>query len=161
MVGRSVHRWHHKQRLDKFNEGPLGLHIGSGIIIYWVLKKQLGLSLPRVWFSICQWFICVFCLLKGWGGIGAEVFLSLPCIMGSTGSTRLAGVSLGKEEDEKIRTSITSLSNLMGQLRMWWSWWEELLLAQALMKFCLIDINMCNLITLCFYFIVLCVLNVG
>ncbi|XP_060932042.1 ubiquitin-conjugating enzyme E2 variant 3 [Limanda limanda] len=57
-------------------------------------------------------------LAQGWGGIGTEVFLSLPCIMGSTGSTRLAGVSLGKEEDEKLRTSITSLSNLMGQLRM-------------------------------------------
>ncbi|XP_062245985.1 ubiquitin-conjugating enzyme E2 variant 3 [Platichthys flesus] len=57
-------------------------------------------------------------LAQGWGGIGAEVFLSLPCIMGSTGSTRLAGVSLGKEEDEKLRTSITSLSNLMSQLRM-------------------------------------------
>ncbi|XP_019957701.2 ubiquitin-conjugating enzyme E2 variant 3 [Paralichthys olivaceus] len=57
-------------------------------------------------------------LAQGWGGIGAEVFLSLPCIMGSNGSTRLAGVSLGKEEDEKLRSSVTSLSNLMSQLRM-------------------------------------------
>ncbi|XP_035012218.1 ubiquitin-conjugating enzyme E2 variant 3 [Hippoglossus stenolepis] len=57
-------------------------------------------------------------LAQGWGGIGTEVFLSLPCIMGSSGSTRLAGVSLGKEEDEKLRTSITSLSTLMSQLRM-------------------------------------------
>ncbi|XP_074488334.1 ubiquitin-conjugating enzyme E2 variant 3 [Sebastes fasciatus] len=57
-------------------------------------------------------------LAQGWGGIGAEVFLSLPCIMGSNGSTRLAGVSLGKEEDSKLRESVTSLSNLMGQLKM-------------------------------------------
>ncbi|XP_072241620.1 ubiquitin-conjugating enzyme E2 variant 3 isoform X2 [Leuresthes tenuis] len=57
-------------------------------------------------------------LAQGWGGIAAEVFLSLPCIMGANGSTRLAGVSLGKEEDSKLRESVTSLSNLMGQLRM-------------------------------------------
>lgn len=56
-------------------------------------------------------------LAQGWGGIGAEVFLSLPCIMGANGSTRLAGVSLGQEEDSKIRESVTSLSNLMGQLK--------------------------------------------
>ncbi|XP_068459107.1 ubiquitin-conjugating enzyme E2 variant 3 [Clinocottus analis] len=55
-------------------------------------------------------------LAQGWGGIGAEVFLSLPCIMGSNGSTRLAGVSLGQEEDSKLRESVTSLSNLIGQL---------------------------------------------
>ncbi|XP_028263644.1 ubiquitin-conjugating enzyme E2 variant 3 [Parambassis ranga] len=57
-------------------------------------------------------------LAQGWGGIGAEVFLSLPCIMGSNGSTRLAGVSLGQEEDAKLRESVTSLSNLMCQLRL-------------------------------------------
>ncbi|KAI3371507.1 hypothetical protein L3Q82_024093, partial [Scortum barcoo] len=56
-------------------------------------------------------------LAQGWGGIGAEVFLSLPCIMGSNGSTRLAGVSLGSEEDTKLRESVSSLSNLMSQLR--------------------------------------------
>lgn len=56
-------------------------------------------------------------LAQGWGGIGAEVFLSLPCMMGSNGSTRLAGVSLGEEEDSKLRESVTSLSNLMSQLR--------------------------------------------
>ncbi|XP_068578597.1 ubiquitin-conjugating enzyme E2 variant 3 isoform X1 [Cebidichthys violaceus] len=56
-------------------------------------------------------------LAQGWGGIGAEVFLSLPCIMGSNGSTRLAGVSLGGEEDSKLRESVTSLSDLMSQLR--------------------------------------------
>ncbi|XP_076588934.1 ubiquitin-conjugating enzyme E2 variant 3 [Chaetodon auriga] len=56
-------------------------------------------------------------LAQGWGGIGTEVFLSLPCSMGSNGSTRLAGVSLGQEEDSKLRDSVTSLSNLMSQLR--------------------------------------------
>ncbi|XP_045892607.1 ubiquitin-conjugating enzyme E2 variant 3 isoform X1 [Micropterus dolomieu] len=56
-------------------------------------------------------------LAQGWGGIGAEVFLSLPCIMGSNGSTRLAGVSLGQEEDSKLRGSVASLFDLMSQLR--------------------------------------------
>ncbi|XP_041853523.1 ubiquitin-conjugating enzyme E2 variant 3 [Melanotaenia boesemani] len=56
-------------------------------------------------------------LAQGWGGIGAEVFFSIPCIMGANGSTRLAGVSLGQEEDSKLRESVTSLSNLMSQLR--------------------------------------------
>lgn len=55
--------------------------------------------------------------VQGWCGISAEVFLSLPCSMGSNGSTRLAGVSLGPEEDAKLRDSVTSLSNLMAQLR--------------------------------------------
>ncbi|KAM9754112.1 ubiquitin-conjugating enzyme E2 variant 3 [Menidia menidia] len=57
-------------------------------------------------------------LAQGWGGIGAEVFLSLPCVMGANGSTRLAGVSLGPEEDSKLRESVASLSTLMGQLRL-------------------------------------------
>ncbi|XP_029289344.1 ubiquitin-conjugating enzyme E2 variant 3 [Cottoperca gobio] len=56
-------------------------------------------------------------LAEGWGGIGAEVFLSLPCIMGSNGSMRLAGVSLGQDEDSKLRESVASLSNFMSQLR--------------------------------------------
>lgn len=56
-------------------------------------------------------------LAQGWGGISAEVFLSLPCIMGANGSTRLAGVSLGQEDDAKVRESIASLSNLMSQLK--------------------------------------------
>ncbi|XP_068168507.1 ubiquitin-conjugating enzyme E2 variant 3 [Antennarius striatus] len=57
-------------------------------------------------------------LAKGWAGIGAEVFLSVPCVIGSNGSTRLAGVSLGQEEDSKLRESVTSLSNLINQLRL-------------------------------------------
>ncbi|XP_061532615.1 ubiquitin-conjugating enzyme E2 variant 3 [Phycodurus eques] len=56
-------------------------------------------------------------LAQGWNGIGAEVFFSLPCLLGSSGSTRLAGVSLGKEEDSKLKESISSLTNLMSQLR--------------------------------------------
>ncbi|CAK6960048.1 ubiquitin-conjugating enzyme E2 variant 3 [Scomber scombrus] len=56
-------------------------------------------------------------LAQGWGGIGAEVFLSLPCILGSNGSTRLAGVSLGQEEDSKLGDTVTSLSNLISQFR--------------------------------------------
>ncbi|XP_020497057.2 ubiquitin-conjugating enzyme E2 variant 3 [Labrus bergylta] len=56
-------------------------------------------------------------LAQGWCGIGSEVFLSLPCIMGAKGSTRLAGVFLGPEEDAKLRDSVSSLSNLMSQLR--------------------------------------------
>ncbi|MEQ2306510.1 hypothetical protein AMECASPLE_009011 [Ameca splendens] len=56
-------------------------------------------------------------LAQGWGGIGVEVFLSLPCIMGANGSTRLAGVLLGPEEDSKLKTSVNSLSTLMSQIR--------------------------------------------
>ncbi|KAK5610980.1 hypothetical protein CRENBAI_023663 [Crenichthys baileyi] len=56
-------------------------------------------------------------LAQGWGGIGVEVFLSLPCIMGANGSTRLAGVLLGPEEDSKLKTSVKCLSTLMSQIR--------------------------------------------
>lgn len=57
-------------------------------------------------------------LAQGWGGIASEVFLSLPCALGANGSTRLAGVSLGEEEDSKLRDSASSLSNLMTQIRL-------------------------------------------
>ncbi|RVE72186.1 hypothetical protein OJAV_G00059430 [Oryzias javanicus] len=53
----------------------------------------------------------------GWGGVGTEVFLSLPCIMGANGSTRLVGALLGPEEDARLRESVASLSDLMSQLR--------------------------------------------
>ncbi|XP_029951396.1 ubiquitin-conjugating enzyme E2 variant 3 [Salarias fasciatus] len=56
-------------------------------------------------------------LAQGWGGIGAEVFVSLPCMMGASGSSRLAGVSLEQEDDSKLKNSVASLSNLMSQLR--------------------------------------------
>uniref|UniRef100_A0A8C6WWY5 UEV and lactate/malate dehyrogenase domains n=1 Tax=Neogobius melanostomus TaxID=47308 RepID=A0A8C6WWY5_9GOBI len=57
-------------------------------------------------------------LAQGWSGIASEVFLSLPCVLGANGSTRLAGVSLGEEEDSKLRDSVSSLSNLMTQIRL-------------------------------------------
>lgn len=57
-------------------------------------------------------------LAQGWGGIASEVFLSLPCALGASGSTRLAGVSLGEEEDSKLRDSASSLSDLMTQIRL-------------------------------------------
>lgn len=56
-------------------------------------------------------------LAQGWGGIGSEVFLSLPCVLGANGSTRLAGVALTPEDDAKLRESVTSLSNFFMQLR--------------------------------------------
>lgn len=56
-------------------------------------------------------------LAQGWGGIGSEVFLSLPCVLGANGSTRLAGVALTPEDDAKLRESVTSLSNFFTQLR--------------------------------------------
>lgn len=59
------------------------------------------------------------CLLsQGWGGVGSEVFLSLPCVLGVNGSTRLAGVALSPEDDAKLRESVTSLTNFFRQLRM-------------------------------------------
>lgn len=56
-------------------------------------------------------------LAQGWGGVGAEVFVSLPCMMGAGGSTRLAGVSLGAEDESKLQSSVSSLAGLMAQLR--------------------------------------------
>ncbi|KPP66579.1 ubiquitin-conjugating enzyme E2 variant 3-like, partial [Scleropages formosus] len=60
---------------------------------------------------------CVSTLAQGWGGIGTEVFLSLPCVMGAAGSTRLACVALGPDEDFNLRASAVSLSNFLLQLR--------------------------------------------
>ncbi|CAL1595510.1 unnamed protein product [Knipowitschia caucasica] len=57
-------------------------------------------------------------LAQGWGGIASEVFLSLPCVLGANGSTRLAGVSLGDEEESKLMDSISSLTNIMGQIQL-------------------------------------------
>ncbi|XP_027029090.1 ubiquitin-conjugating enzyme E2 variant 3 [Tachysurus fulvidraco] len=56
-------------------------------------------------------------LAQGWGGIGSEVFLSLPCVLGTNGSTRLAGVTLSTEDDAKLKESVSSLNNLITQLR--------------------------------------------
>ncbi|XP_062403473.1 ubiquitin-conjugating enzyme E2 variant 3 [Sardina pilchardus] len=57
-------------------------------------------------------------LAQGWGGISAAVFLSLPCVLGASGSTRLAGVTLGQEDDGKLKKSVSSLDTLMSQLRL-------------------------------------------
>ncbi|KAM3870671.1 ubiquitin-conjugating enzyme E2 variant 3-like [Diretmus argenteus] len=81
---------------------------------------SVGLSIADITYTILtdkKKIHSVSTLAQGWGGIGAEVFLSLPCILGTNGSMRLAGVSLGQEEDTKLRDSVTSLSNLMAQLR--------------------------------------------
>ncbi|KAF4081201.1 hypothetical protein AMELA_G00158780 [Ameiurus melas] len=56
-------------------------------------------------------------LAQGWGGISSEVFLSLPCVLGVNGSTRLAGVALSSEDDAKLKASVSSLSNLLAQLK--------------------------------------------
>ncbi|KAM9854188.1 ubiquitin-conjugating enzyme E2 variant 3 [Aulostomus maculatus] len=92
-----------------------------------IIKNQgqrswsVGLSIADITNSILtnkKKIHSVSTLAQGWGGIGAEVFLSVPCILGANGSTRLAGVSLGEQEDSKLKDSVRSLFNLMSQLRM-------------------------------------------
>ncbi|XP_070962418.1 ubiquitin-conjugating enzyme E2 variant 3 isoform X2 [Oncorhynchus clarkii lewisi] len=81
---------------------------------------SVGLSIADITHSILvdqRKTHSVSTLAQGWGGIGAEVFLSLPCVLGVSGSTRLAGVSLGQEEDARLRESVTSLCALISQLR--------------------------------------------
>lgn len=81
---------------------------------------SLGLSLADITHSILvdrRKTHSVSTLAQGWGGIGSEVFLSIPCVLGALGSTRLAGASLGQEEDSKLRDSAASLSKLMAQLK--------------------------------------------
>nr|XP_046213971.1 ubiquitin-conjugating enzyme E2 variant 3 isoform X2 [Oncorhynchus gorbuscha] len=81
---------------------------------------SVGLSIADITHSILvdqRKTHSVSTLAQGWGGIGAEVFLSLPCVLGVSGSTRLAGVSLGQEEDARLRESVTSLCALLSQLR--------------------------------------------
>ncbi|XP_063052671.1 ubiquitin-conjugating enzyme E2 variant 3 [Engraulis encrasicolus] len=57
-------------------------------------------------------------LAQGWGGISSSVFLSLPCVLGALGSTRLAGISLVQEDDAKLKDSVSSQDTLMAQLRL-------------------------------------------
>ncbi|XP_067090425.1 ubiquitin-conjugating enzyme E2 variant 3 [Osmerus mordax] len=81
---------------------------------------SMGLSLADITYSILmnrKKAHSVSTLAQGWGGLGSEVFLSLPCVLGASGSTRLAGVSLAQDEDAKLRDSAASLSNLMAQLK--------------------------------------------
>ncbi|KAJ8390908.1 hypothetical protein AAFF_G00098280 [Aldrovandia affinis] len=82
---------------------------------------SVGLSIADITHSILmdqRKTHSVSTLAQGWGGIGVEVFLSLPCILGSTGSTRLASLALGPEDESKLKDSVTSLTNFLKQLRM-------------------------------------------
>ncbi|KAJ8249395.1 hypothetical protein GJAV_G00234340 [Gymnothorax javanicus] len=81
---------------------------------------SVGLSIADITNSILldqRKIHSVSTLAQGWGGISGEVFLSLPCVLGALGSTRLASVPLGPEDDSKLRESVTSLSSFMSQLR--------------------------------------------
>ncbi|CAN9498800.1 unnamed protein product [Ophioblennius macclurei] len=81
---------------------------------------SVGLSIADITNSILKNKMkthSVSTLAQGWSGVSAEVFFSLPCMMGASGSSRLAGVSLEQEDDAKLKSSISSLSNLMSQLR--------------------------------------------
>lgn len=57
-------------------------------------------------------------LAQGWGGVSSEVFLSLPCLLGSSGSMRLASTTLGAEDSGKLQASVSSLSDLMAKLKL-------------------------------------------
>ncbi|XP_077451802.1 ubiquitin-conjugating enzyme E2 variant 3 isoform X2 [Stigmatopora argus] len=57
-------------------------------------------------------------LAQGWGNVGAEVFFSLPCMLGSSGSTRLAaGTALAPDQEAKLRESAATLAALAARLR--------------------------------------------
>ncbi|MEQ2174517.1 hypothetical protein GOODEAATRI_008771 [Goodea atripinnis] len=97
---------------------PSLVHFSPNTIL--LIASQPGLSVADITNSILTDKMkahSISTLAQGWGGIGVEVFLSLPCIMGANGSTRLAGVLLGPEEDSKLKTSVNSLSTLMSQIR--------------------------------------------
>lgn len=82
---------------------------------------SVGLSIADITHSIVtdqRKAHSVSTLAQGWGGIGSEVFLSLPCVLGATGSTRLAGVALSPEDDAKLRESVSSLSSFIQQLKL-------------------------------------------
>ncbi|XP_066525845.1 ubiquitin-conjugating enzyme E2 variant 3 [Hoplias malabaricus] len=83
-------------------------------------SMSVGLSIADITHSILtdrRKTHSISTLAQGWGGIGSEVFLSLPCVLGINGSTRLAGVTLSPEDDAKLKESVTSLSNFFKQLR--------------------------------------------
>ncbi|XP_016408489.1 ubiquitin-conjugating enzyme E2 variant 3 [Sinocyclocheilus rhinocerous] len=82
---------------------------------------SVGLSIADITHSIVtgkKKIHSVTTLAEGWGGIGSKVFLSLPCILGETGSTRLPGVALGSEDEMKLRESVACQVNLFMQLRL-------------------------------------------
>ncbi|KAI7811761.1 ubiquitin-conjugating enzyme E2 variant 3, partial [Triplophysa rosa] len=82
---------------------------------------SVGLSIADITHSIItdqKKIHSVTTLAEGWGGIGSKVFLSLPCILGENGSTRLAGVPVGSEDELRLRESVASQINLFMQLRL-------------------------------------------
>ncbi|XP_065148511.1 ubiquitin-conjugating enzyme E2 variant 3 isoform X2 [Paramisgurnus dabryanus] len=82
---------------------------------------SVGLSIADITHSIItdqKKIHSVTTLAEGWGGIGSKVFLSLPCIIGENGSIRIAGVSLGPEDEMKLRESVATQVNLFMQLRL-------------------------------------------
>ncbi|ROL51970.1 Ubiquitin-conjugating enzyme E2 variant 3 [Anabarilius grahami] len=82
---------------------------------------SVGLSISGITHSIItdqRKIHSVTTLAEGWGGIGSKVFLSLPCILGESGSTRLPGVALGSEDEMKVRESVACQVNLFMQLKM-------------------------------------------
>ncbi|XP_051549020.1 ubiquitin-conjugating enzyme E2 variant 3 [Myxocyprinus asiaticus] len=82
---------------------------------------SVGLSIADITHSIItdqKKIHSVTTLAEGWGGIGSKVFLSLPCILGENGSTRLPGVALGSEDNAKLRESTASQINLFMQIRL-------------------------------------------
>lgn len=82
---------------------------------------SVGLSIADIIHSIVmdkKKIHSVTTLAEGWGGIGSKVFLSLPCILGVNGSTRLPGVALGSEDEMKLRESVACQVNLFMQLRL-------------------------------------------
>ncbi|XP_016367081.1 ubiquitin-conjugating enzyme E2 variant 3-like [Sinocyclocheilus rhinocerous] len=82
---------------------------------------SVGLSIADIIHSIVtdkKKIHSVTTLAEGWGGIGSKVFLSLPCVLGENGSTRLPGVALGSEDEMKLRESVACQVNLFMQLRL-------------------------------------------
>uniref|UniRef100_A0A8C2INL6 UEV and lactate/malate dehyrogenase domains n=1 Tax=Cyprinus carpio TaxID=7962 RepID=A0A8C2INL6_CYPCA len=82
---------------------------------------SVGLSIADITHSIAtdkKKIHSVTTLAEGWGGIGSKVFLSLPCILGENGSTRLPGVAVGSEDEMKLRESVACQVNLFMQLRL-------------------------------------------
>ncbi|XP_056595990.1 ubiquitin-conjugating enzyme E2 variant 3 [Triplophysa dalaica] len=82
---------------------------------------SVGLSIADITHSIItdqKKIHSVTTLAEGWGGIGSKVFLSLPCVLGENGSTRLAGVPVGSEDESRLRESVASQINLFMQLRL-------------------------------------------
>ncbi|TRY82909.1 hypothetical protein DNTS_011655 [Danionella cerebrum] len=82
---------------------------------------SVGLSIADITHSIAtnqRKIHSVTTLAEGWGGIASKVFLSLPCILGENGSTRLPGVALSSEDELKVRESVACQVQLFMQLRL-------------------------------------------